>query len=169
MNNKRKTGFNIIDFFVILIVLALIAGTVYFIWRKNREPSTQLREKNLTYTVRISGVDKDFISVFEQEGLVYNSSTMNYVGTIKTVRLEKAAVLTDKAAATGEGEDVSYTVIQQKYEDVYDVYLTITSKTMLDSRNVAYVDEERITVGSRINLRTGNFPCEAYITAFSIG
>ena len=45
MNTKRKTGFNIIDAFVILIILALIAGTVYFVWRKTKEPSSQLKER----------------------------------------------------------------------------------------------------------------------------
>jgi len=169
MNTKKKTGFNIIDVFVILIIIALIAGTVYFIWRKNREPSSQLREKNLTYTVCLSGVDDDFLSVFEQDGLVYNSSTLGYIGTVKKIRMEKTAVLTDKAAATVSGDNVSYTVIQQKYDDIYDVYLTISAKTLLDRRDIAYVDGERITIGSRINIRTEGFSYEAYITAFSIG
>jgi hypothetical protein len=169
MNTKRKTGFNIIDAFVILIILALIAGTVYFAWRKTKEPSSQLKEKNITYTVRVSGVSADFVPVFKQNGLVYNSSTLGYVGTIKKIRMENAAVLTDKAAATGTEENPGYTVIQQKYGDVYDVYLTVNAKTLLDQRGVAYVDDERITIGSRINIRTENFSCEAYITAFTIG
>lgn len=169
MDTKKKTGFNLIDVFVILIIIALIAGTLYFSWRENKGPASQLKERNITYTVRLTGVDEDFISVFSEEGHLYNSSSLNYIGTIKKVTMEKTAVLTDKASSTVSGTDVSYTVIETKYDDLYDVYITITAKTTLDSRGVAHIDGERITIGSKIYIRAENFSHAAYITSFSIG
>ena len=171
MKTKKKTAFNLIDIFVVLIIFALIAGTAYFAWINNKDPGAKLREKNLTYTVRLSGVSEDFISVFAQDGLVYNSSTLNYMGTIKNVRLEKSVIPSDKAVESASASDteIRYTIVQNKYDDVYDVYITLTAKALLDSRGIAYVDSERITVGSDINIRTQNFSYTAYITSFSIG
>ena len=37
MDIKNRHRFNLIDAFVILITLALIAGTVYFAWKENKE------------------------------------------------------------------------------------------------------------------------------------
>ena len=166
MDNKKKHRFNLIDIFVILIVLSLIGGTVFFTFRQNNEMKSQLRERNITYTLRISGVEKDFVSSFSEEEPVLDSSTMNYIGTITKVRTEKASSFSDKAVPNSFGNN--YILMQEKSEESYDVYLTVSAKTKLDDRGVAYIDRQRITIGTRANIRCGNFASEAYITYFSI-
>ena len=166
MDTKSKNRFNIIDVCVILIILALIAGIVIFTVRESGEIYSERKEKNITYTVRLSGVSKDFLPSFEEEEHVLNSSTLNYIGTITKIKQEKTAVNTDKAEPVGT--DGQYKVVQSHYDDVYDVYLTVSSKTTLDSRGIAYIDSQRITIGSVLYVRCGNFAATGYITNFSI-
>ena len=166
MDIKNKHRFNLIDAFVILVTLALIAGTVYFAWSKNKEVNKHLHEKNITYTLRLSAVDEEFVSVFEEEKHVLNSSTLDYAGTIKKIKTEKSYRLTDKAVQSSTSS--GYIVVHEKLDDVYDVYLTVSSKTIVDSRGIAYIDSQRITVGTPMYIRCGNFTYEAYITGFSI-
>ena len=164
--DKNKHRFNLIDVFVVFIVLAIIAGAVYYTFRETKDLQAQIRERNITYTLRLSGVNEEFLSSFEQGVHVLDSSTLDYIGTISKVRSEKMGEFTDKAVSNNLGSN--YILAQKRYDDVYDVYLTITAKTMLDDRGVAYIDRQRITIGSLINVRCGNFPHEAYITYFSI-
>ncbi|MBQ8448030.1 MAG: DUF4330 domain-containing protein [Clostridia bacterium] len=165
MDIKKKNRFNLIDAFVVLIILALIAGTVYFAFKENNEFQSELRTKNITYTVLLENVDKDFLNVFETDGHVLNSSTLEYIGKISKIKTEKAGVWTDKAEKDAAGD--GYTVIKKEYGDVYDVYITITAKASMDERGIAYIDRQRITVGTCVPLRFGNFSVQAHITAFS--
>lgn len=166
MDLKNKHHFNLIDAFVILVTLALIAGTVYFAWKENKEVNLHLHEKNITYTLRLSDVDEEFISVFEADKHVLDSSTLDYVGTIKKIKTEKSYRLTDSAVQSSTNS--GYLVVQENLDDLYNVYLTVNAKTVVDSRGVAYIDNRRITVGTAMYVRCGNFTYEAYITSFSI-
>ncbi|MBQ9746097.1 MAG: DUF4330 domain-containing protein [Clostridia bacterium] len=165
MDNKKKNRFNIIDVFVIAAILALIAGVIFFAVRESGDFYTERREKNITYTVRISGVSKDYLSSFEEEGHVLNASTLNYIGTISKIKTEKTPTGKSEAVQNGTG---GYVIVQTKYNDIYDVYITVTAKTAPDGRGVAYVDGQRMTIGSEMYLRCGNFSATGYITNFSI-
>ena len=166
METKNKHRFNLIDAFVIFIVLALISATVYYVIRENKNPNAEIRSRNITYTVRLEGVDKKFIENFAEDDHVLNASTMEYIGTISKIRKEKGGNFTDKAANNALGN--GFILIKEPREDIYDVYLTITSKTVLDERGVAYIDRQRITIGTTLYLRFGDFSKEASITNFSI-
>lgn len=155
-----------IDAFVIAVILALIAGVIFFAVRESGDLYSERRERNITYTVRISGVNKEFLSSFEEEMHVLNSSTLNYIGTVSKIKTEKAAAGTGEAVPNGT--DGSYIIVQDKYDDIYDVYITLTAKTAPDGRGVAYVDGQRITIGSVIYLRFGNYSAAGHITNFSI-
>ncbi len=166
MDIKNKHRFNLIDVFVILVILALIAGTVYFSVSEHKSLSSKMKEKNITYTVRLSDVDDAFLEAFKKDVHVYNSATFEYMGTIEKVRTEKASAYTDKASPSNMKS--GYTIVQKAYEDIFDVYVTVHGKATLDERGVAYIENQRITVGTAVNLRFGNFAYEAHITSFSV-
>ena len=166
MDIKNRHRFNLIDAFVILITLALIAGTVYFAWKENKEINMHLHEKNITYTLRLADVEEEFLPAFAVDGHVLDSSTLDYIGTIKKIRTEKSFRLTDSAVQSSTSS--GYLVVQEILDGSYNVYLTVNAKTVLDSRGVAYIDNLRITVGTPMYVRCGNFTYEAYITSFSI-
>jgi inhibitor of KinA sporulation pathway (predicted exonuclease) len=166
MDIKNKHRFNLIDVFVILVILALIAGTVYFSVRENKGMNSKMKEKNITYTVHISDVDDSFLEAFKKDVHVFNSATFAYTGTIEKVRMEKATTYTDRALPSNMKS--GYTIVQKTYEDIYDVYVTVHGKAMIDERGVAYIGSQRITIGTAVNLRFGNFAHEAHITSFSV-
>lgn len=166
METKNKHRFNLIDAFVIFIVLALVSATVYYTIRENKNLNAEIRSRNITYTVCLEGVSKQFIDNFVEHEHVLNASTMEYIGTISKVRTEKGGVFTDKAANDASGS--GFILIKQIHKDYFDVYLTITAKTILDERGVAYIDRQRITIGTLLHLRFNNFSHEAYVTNFSI-
>ena len=166
MDNTKKSKFNIVDTFVVIILLALILGAVYFVLRESGTIYAERNEKNITYTVCISGVEEEYLSSFVVGEKMLNSETLNYIGTITKVEALAAKENGDKALpGTAEGE---YVLEQKEKTGVYDVYITLTAKTRLDSRGIAYLDYERITIGSPLYIRSGNFAAESYITAFSL-
>lgn len=164
---KKKNRFNIIDTFVIVIILALIAGVIFFVLHRGNSIYSDRSEKNITYTVCISGMDEAHLAAFEAGERVLNSSTLNHIGTISDIKAIKHKARTSTATKDAEGE--GYTLDLVEYDDVYDVYITVTAKTSLDSRNIAYIDSQRITVGSAIYIRCGNFASPGHITNFVIG
>ena len=61
MENKDqvKGRFNFIDVLIILMVLALIAVVVYM--TVSDKESAEKSEKTITYTVKLSGINKDYL------------------------------------------------------------------------------------------------------------
>ncbi len=167
MDNTKKSKFNIVDTFVVLILLALIFGIVFFFIRESRTIYEGRSEKNITYKICISDVEEEYASTFATGKKIYNSSTLNYIGTITKVEILPATESSGTAAAgAAEGE---YLLGQEQCPGLCDVYITLTAKTKLDTRGVAYIDSERITVGSALDIRCDNFAAPSYITMFSIG
>jgi hypothetical protein len=163
--NKTKNKFNIVDIFAVLIILALILGTVFFVLRKSGAIYTEKSKKNITYTVCIPGVKEEYISEIKAGEMIRNSSTMGYMGTITKTETTAHTENGNTAISDGNG---GYVLEQKEAAGVYDVYITITSKATPDSRGVVYIDSERITIGSVLYVRIDNFAAESFITAFSI-
>ena len=55
-----------------------------------------------------------------------------------------------------------------KYDNLYDVFVTMTVKADVDSRGIAYVNKNKVLVGSKIYFRCGTFAAASFCTAFSI-
>ena len=65
-NSKKKTRFNIIDVLVILMIAALVFGIVYFILMQTGALSKESEEKTVVYTLRLSGIDKEYAQKIEE-------------------------------------------------------------------------------------------------------
>lgn len=166
-NTKKKNRFNIIDAIVILLIAALVFGIVYFIMMETGAlPGTSANEKTVVYTVRISGVDEPYLDSLASGGEAINSSTFAALGTITEVKSQKAVSNSTLAVKTEDGK--SYSLKQTEYEDKYDIYITLAATATVDERGIAYVGSQRITVGSCVYFRCGNFAAVTYITDFSI-
>ncbi len=168
-NNKKKSRFNIIDAFVILLIAVLVFGIVYFIMMETGALPSSVsasNEKTVTYTVRISSVDEKYVSSFAAGDKALNSSTFESLGLITDIRTEKSVATSGLAVKT---EDGGYELNQTEYEDKYDIYVTISTSADIDGRGIAYVGSERINVGSCVYFRCGNFAATSYVTDFKIG
>lgn len=161
-NRKKRTRFNIIDVFVILLIAALVFGIVYFILIQTGRLENSGDEKNVVYTLRISGVDEKYIDSIKNGSTAENSSTFSTLGTIIGVRTEKSLFYGNDAVKKGDG----YEIRSSEYADRYDVYVTISAKGVIDARGILYINGQRITVGTLLYFRSGNFAADSYVTEF---
>lgn len=164
-NSKKKTRFNIIDVLVILMIAALVFGIVYFILMQTGALSKESEEKTVVYTLRLSGIDKEYAQKIEKGSTAQNSSTFASIGTITDIKTKETLVYGNDAVKSGD----NYTVRSAANEDKLDVYITLTSVCTVDARGIVYVAGQRISVGTKIYFRNGNFAAEAFVTDFSVG
>ncbi len=165
MDNTKKNKFNIVDTFVVLILLAIIFGIIFI--TLNQAAKYTQKEKDVNYIICISGLKEEYISNFNENDEVLNSATLNNIGKITNVAQKPAKENGDKALA-GEAEG-EYVLEQTELPGVFDVYITITAKAKIDGRGVAYIGSERITAGSELDIRCGNFAATGHITEFKTG
>ena len=85
-NGKLFGKISLVDILVVILIIGVIAGTVY----KFTSPNTSVGsgEVLLTYTLKINGV-RDFTYEYYKEGFeCYDSKTGEYIGKIAGVRQE---------------------------------------------------------------------------------
>jgi hypothetical protein len=164
---KTKSKFNIIDTFVILIILALIAGTVLFALYRGGIILSGKEKKQITYTVCIYGIEEDLISSFAKGNDILNSSTFKSVGKIVKTDYKKH-MITENTAYKGEN-DGEFVLGRTESSGLYDVYITITGTSDIDERGIAYIDSQKIITGASVYVRSGNYAAQGFITDFSIG
>ena len=164
---KTKSKFNIIDTFVILIILALIAGIVLFALYKGGIILSGKEKKQITYTVCIYGIEEEKLSSFAEGNDILNSSTFQSVGKI-TKTDSKKHMITENTAYKGEN-DGEYVLGTTESSALYDVYITVTATSSVDERGIAYIDSQKIVTGASVYIRSGNYAAQGFITDFSIG
>ena len=163
-NDRQKTRFNFIDVLIILIILAVVGAAVYLIVTGNME-ARRSESANIEFTVRLSAVDEEYLSLIRENESVKDSSTDKVIGTIQKITMEKTRYYVDTAIPAGNG----YTVTAAEYDDKYDVYVTISAYAKADDRGIYTIGSSRILVGAPIYFKVPSFTAVSYITAFSTG
>lgn len=158
-NDRQKTRFNLIDILIILIILTVVGAAIYLIATGTIE-SRRSENANIEFTVRISSVDQKYLSFIKENDTVKDSETNAVIGTIKSIRTEKARHYGDVAIPSGDG---GYTVAIAEYEDKYDVYVTISAYAKEDERGIYYVGNTRVLVGSPVYFKVPSFTSVSYI------
>lgn len=161
-SNRQKTRFNFIDVLIILIILAVVGAAVYLIVTGNME-TRRSENSNIEFTVRLSAVDEEYLSLIRENETVKDSSTDRAIGTIKKITTEKTRYYGNIAVPTENG----YTVTTAEYDDKYDVYVTISAYAKANDRGIYMIGNLRILVGAPINFKVPSFTSVSYITDFS--
>lgn len=163
-NDRQKTRFNFIDVLIILIILTVIGAAVYLIVTGNIE-TRRSESANIEFTVRLSAVDEEYLSLIRENESVKDSSTDKVIGTIQKIAMEKTRYYGNIAIPARNG----YTVTATEYNDKYDVYVTISAYAKADDRGIYTIGSSRILVGAPIYFKVPSFTSVSYITAFSPG
>ncbi len=167
-HTNKKFRFNIIDAFVILLIAALILGAAYFIMTETGIiPQEKANEKEVTYTLRLSETDVQYLTSFKIGDEVFNSATFAPLGVIENVEYKNALTASPFAEAAQGTEQ--YSVRQAEYDDKFDIYITVRSTATIDDNGIAYIGSQRITIGSCVYFKCGNFAATTYITDFQVG
>lgn len=154
-NTKPQSRFNFVDIIVILTLLAILAVFGYMLLlRDSPIPGNQSAE--VTYTVKLSGINEKYLDCIVIGNTVRNSSDGSEIGTIQSVSSIKSRYVTTE----GKVQIV-------EYPDIYDVYVTVVSPCSIDERNITYIGGMRILVGSPVNFAVTSFSHISYCTEFS--
>ena len=158
---KKKKGFNFIDFVIILIVLAIIGGTVYlFSPISFLKKASSAIEGTLDYTIEIRNVDITFIDNIKENDIVIDSVTKKQLGTVSTVdHNTKYAELNYQSADREQGKDEGF---MMEYPNRYNIIVTITSSADYIVGEGYTVNNCRIAVGKKLYLRFSDYVCEGY-------
>ena len=171
-NSKRK--FNIIDFLVILIVVAIVGVSIYsvFSWSDTKKLwSTRTVEFN--YTVELKGVDQEFIDKIKVEDVVTDGATKNQLGKVDrvdntekywVVDYKKEPIIGDNGEPTGE-DNYAFTKAEHPYK--YNITVYISSSAEYEEGIGYTVNGKRIAVGEAIDLRFPEFSQTGYCVSIN--
>lgn len=169
---KRK--FNIIDFLVIIIVIAIIGLSVYavFSWSNIKKFWSNDTVK-LGYTVELKNVDQDFISKIKEKDIVTDAVTKNQLGEVDSIdNTEKywTADYTKEQKIDENGEStIEYAFVKAEHPDKYNVKVVITSYAEYEEGIGYTINGKRIAVGEAIDLRFPEYSATGYcISVFKL-
>lgn len=173
---KSRRKFNIIDFIILVLVIAIIGGSIYAIVSWSNLKNLWLTESvELVYTVEFRGVDEDFIDNINSGETVTNSISKSKIGEVVNVEsVEKHAVLDYKAVPVKDEEgnivpDVyTYSGVLSEYPDKYDITVYISSKAEYKKGEGYTIDGRRIAVGEALELRFPKFSAIGYCVSVEI-
>lgn len=161
---QKKRKFNIIDFFILLLIVAIISVTVYAF-----SPWSQLKklwssdEISFQYAVEIRNVDAKYIDLIQQDQAVINATTKNAMGTVSRI---------DTKVST----ELYYTIDEEKNEvqgelldipDKFDITVYVTTPAQYEPGVGYTVNGCRVAVGEALDLRFPHFAQTGYCIAIA--
>ncbi len=157
--NTKQRKFNFVDFLLIVLVLAIIAGAVYLF-----SPGSFInklgsaKQGTLSYTVEIQGVDGEYLNKIKENDVVVDSVSKNTLGTVAAVDYNTKQTVLEYA----EQADGSYVGVLSEYPDQYTVLVTVTAPAEYVAGDGYFVNNCRIAVGEGLALRFPDFAAEGY-------
>ena len=172
-NSKQRSNrkFNIIDFLVIVIIVGVIAVSVYAVlsW-SNIKSLWATSSVELQYTVEFRGVDKEFINKIKEGNVVTDAVSKNQLGHVYSIEsIEKYTVLdyikTEIPNEDGKSVATTYNGVLSEYPDKYNITIHISSTAEYE-KDVGYtIHGRRIAVGEKIEMRFPEFSSVGYCIA----
>ncbi|MCL2158378.1 MAG: DUF4330 domain-containing protein [Oscillospiraceae bacterium] len=152
MDNKPESGqkkqyrFNIVDFVLIIVIVAAVSMLVYIMLGNNIFAGSE--DSTIMYTIEISLIKDDYLSManlITKGTKIIDSVRTNELGIIQDVKITDAYSLTT---------DMETGVVKETaYPDHSKVVITVLAKCKKDKAKFV-VNGETIMVGVPINFRT---------------
>lgn len=159
-SEKKSRRFNFVDFLLILLVLAIIAGAVYLFSPGSFFQKAGASEQGtLSYTVEFHGVDGEYLNKIKENDIVVDSVTKSSLGTVTAVDYNTKQRVLEYVKNEVDG---TYTGVLSEYPDQYTVLVTITAPAEHVSGDGYFVNNCRIAVGEGMALRFPDFVAEGH-------
>ena len=160
---KRVGRFNLVDFFLIVILLLVIA-TVLYVFAPFSQLQTLLKQEsyNIEYTVEVLGVDEAWINKIQENDAVLNAVSKGNMGTVVAVDYNTKYT---ELQCVKEGDQ--YVGKPVEYPGKYNVIITISAKADYIEQEGYSVNSSRIAVGEKMTLRFPDYACEGYCIALT--
>ena len=157
---KSKVKFNIIDFLILFLVIAIIGFGVFWLtpWSqglKNKMNTTV----SIQYSLEIQNVDRQFINQISEGNSVIDSISKNELGTVVAAEAHEHEILSADENSQG---------IMVEYPNAYDLIITVSSNATYKSGTGYSINGCRIAIGEQMSLRFPGFVCEGYCIALTV-
>lgn len=144
----RRAVFNVFDVIVILLVLAVVVLAIVGLSVGNLFSDEGADAAQMSYTVRISGIDESFAGAIRAGQTVYDADTGAVIGQV----VNAPAVVRHREMALVE-ENGAYVAQMQDVPGCVDVTLSLTVEVTHESGRGYFVESTPIRVGQSYTLR----------------
>lgn len=142
---------NIIDLGVLLVILAVIAGGIWYM--KKDAPDQDDNTKDYYITLKVEAVGKDVLDAMEIGDRFYYGNSFLDV-TIMEINSEPAKIDT----YTSDGE-----IIVKRHPELLDIYVKVLAKSPANEPMI-YIAQTHATVGKLIALKTDRVEVPSVVT-----
>ena len=155
MSKGSKYGkFNVVDFFLLLMILAIIAAVVVYVVPGISEKLTTGRSSEIVFSVEFKGVDSAFVANIKVGDTVYDAGKDFVLGEVKSVENYASTVLVyDEESGAGVMKEVG---------DLKNVIVTVRASAVYTDNEGYAINGERIAVGCPYSIRFPQFSGEGY-------
>lgn len=159
---KKRTGkFNLVDFFLIVIVLLIIATVIYVFAPFSRLKALVTSEAHtIEYTVEVLGVDEALIDKIQENDAVLDAISKNTMGTV--IAVDYNTKYTELQYVEQNGQKVGALA---EHPSKYNLIITVTATADYMEESGYSIDGTRIAVGEKLSLRFPDYACEGYCIA----
>ena len=147
---------NILDLFIIAMILILSAGGFYRISRAN--PVNTLRPKPIELKIIVYNREKIIVDMVKEGDLLKDYDTGTVLGGIRTVEVKPATT----EVVTTEGE-----IKLAEIPDRYDLIITIDGEAMVNENSIVCGNSE-LRIGGNLTLRTRTYALNSVILELNI-
>ena len=146
--------FNVVDFFLLLVILAMIAAVVVYVVPGISEKLTPGRSSEIAFSIEFKGVDSAFITNIKVGDTVYDAGKNFVLGEVKSVENYASTVLVyDKESGVG---------VMKEMGDLKNVIVTVRASAAYTDHEGYAINGERIAVGCPYSIRFPQFSGEGY-------
>lgn len=144
---------NIIDFFVVIIIIVLIAGAYYKFGVSDKTGTTTALQP-VTYTVKVNKI-RDYVFNNVKEGdTLYDKTSGNAIGTITKIESEPATDVVEMNDGT---------VVRGQVENRINVIFTVEAQAAVSDSGYFVDRTYELLVGSNKKFMTKYFECDGSV------
>ncbi len=158
-SGSRRGKFNIVDFFLLLIVLAIVAAVVIYLIPGASKRLTATDETGITFTIEFRGVDSAFVTNIKNGETVYDSNKNYKLGNVKSVENYAYTELVYNEE-TGVSE-------MKEIPELKNLVVTVTANAIYTDGEGYSINGDRIAVGRQYNISFPHFSGSAYCIELS--
>lgn len=157
-NGSKDGKFNVVDFFLLLMILAVIAAVVIYVVPGISEKLTPGKESEIVYSIEFIGVDSAFLANINVGDTVYDAGNNYVMGEVKSVENYAHTVLGYNRTSEQNG------IVGEMKEqgDLKNVIVTVSATAVYTDAEGYSIGGERIAVGLPYDIRFPQFSGQGY-------
>ena len=160
---KQKTGFNIIDALIIILVVAVGVG-VYFVFFSGKKSAndvvdTPVEAAKIKYVLQVNQLPVDYSDNIEVGQNVIDYGTHTSAGIVSNLDYENY-VYVGHDKNTGEQR-------LTPVEESVNLYITVEGEAKL-SKETYYVNDTSVYVGKRLDMMMPDLFCSGYVVSLEV-